>query len=145
MKLTKVALLTAAGMNFFLALFHFAFFAFTPGAMEFFETPDSLRSAGLPKLVLVSVVFGALFALFAVYALSGARIGPRLPLLRTGLVAIAAVFLLRGILIFQELRLSAIRPGIIIPPQEFAFSAIAFFIGLLYAAGLKGQWSASPK
>lgn len=141
MRIVRVALLWAAGLNFGLALLHLMLFVLPQSALEFLEAPAWVRAAGMPKLLLTSLIFGALFAMFGWYALSAARVGPRLPLLRTAVVLICAMYLLRGLLVIQELRLSSTRPGVIVPPQEFLFSAVAFLIGLLYAAGLRGQWS----
>jgi hypothetical protein len=141
MRIARVALLCAAGLNFALALLHLLLFAFPQSVLEFLEAPAWLRSAGMPTLLLTSTVSGALFGSFAWYALSAAKIGPRLPLLRTMLALICSMYLLRGLLVMQELRLSSTRPGVIIPPQEFLFSVVAFVIGMLYAAGLRGQWN----
>lgn len=140
MRVARVTLLWAAGLNFGLSLLHLLLFVLPQSALEFLEAPAWVRSADMPKLLLTSSIFGALFAVFGWYALSAASIGPRLPLLRTGVILIGAMYLLRGLLVIQELRLSAARPEVIVPPQEFLFSAVAFVIGLLYAVGLRGQW-----
>lgn len=141
MRIGTIALLVAGALNCGLSLLHLLLFVLPQTALQFLLAPDWVRWSSPPRMVFISITFCALFALFAWYAFSGARIGPRLPLLRTALIFLACLYLLRGIVLLQELRLSAIRPTVIVPPQEFFFSAVAFLIGVLYAVGLRGQWS----
>ena len=75
---------------------------------------------------------------WAIVALSGAGLTLRLPLLRTGLAAITAIYLLRGLLIVPVV--------IIVPYPEGAFdywsSLIVLVYGLVYAIGLWRAWPA---
>ena len=74
--------------------------------------------------------------LWALYALSGAGIIRRLPLLRTALCVISAIFLLRG------LAFVAIMP--LFPENSVLFwlvsSTICLFIGALFALGTVKAW-----
>lgn len=71
-------------------------------------------------------------------ALSGAGLILRLPLLRTGLAAIGAIYLARGLLIVPVI--------MYVPYPEGAFdywsSAIVLVYGLVYAIGLWRAWPA---
>jgi len=98
----------------------------------------SLAGRGWPAAL--TLLFAAGFAMLGLYALSGAgRVRP-LPLLRTGLVAAATVYLLRGLLLVPGLvALAAGRPGH--PPRALLFSAVALAIGICPAAGLVTGWS----
>lgn len=70
------------------------------------------------------------------YAWSGAGLVRRLPLLRSALLAIAAIFLLRGVgFVF----LQPYFPGNS-AAFWFASSAICVALGLLYAVGLRQEW-----
>ncbi|WP_197417085.1 MULTISPECIES: hypothetical protein [unclassified Sphingomonas] len=77
-----------------------------------------------------------ILAIWAAYAFSGAGMIARLPLLRTGLVVISAIYLLRGLLII---------PILIHPPARTAFniwsSVIVLGYGLVYALGTWRAWA----
>ncbi|MEO0882214.1 MAG: hypothetical protein AAFY34_05735 [Pseudomonadota bacterium] len=87
--------------------------------------------APMTTLIIATVIFG-----WAIYAWSALQILPRMPLLRTGLIAIAAVLILRGLMllpalfiVFEDLR-----------PFDYWSSVICFGLGLLYALGLRANW-----
>ena len=86
--------------------------------------------AALPYVVTVIVAAG--FLVFGLYGLSGAGVVRRLPLLRTVLVSIAAVYVLRGTLLGG---IGAVAAG---DAAQTAFAAIALAIGLCYAYGALG-------
>ena len=94
------------------------------------------RGSAIPALVTAAI---ALILLgWALYAFSGAGLIRRLPLLRTALVAIAAIYLLRGL---------ALLPLLVLRPQaadRFAIvsSTIVLAYGLAYAIG---TWQAWPR
>ncbi len=48
---------------------------------------------------LITLAITAVLLMWAAYAFSGAGTLPRLPLLRTGLVTITAIYLLRGLIL----------------------------------------------
>ena len=83
--------------------------------------------AALPYVVTLIVAAG--FFIFGLYGLSGAGVMRRLPLLRTALVSIAAVYVLRGTLLGG---FGAVAAG---DAAQTAFAAVALAIGLSYAAG----------
>lgn len=87
--------------------------------------------AALPYVVTLIVAAG--FFVFGLYGLSGASVVRRLPLLRTALVSIAAVYILRGTLLGG---FGAIAAG---DAAQIAFAAVALAIGLGYAAGALAQ------
>lgn len=83
------------------------------------------QGAALPYVVTLIVAAG--FFVFGLYALSGAGDLRRLPLLRTGLVVIAAVYLYRA-----TWGIGAVVDG---DGAQVAFAAIALLVGLCYACG----------
>jgi len=85
---------------------------------------------------IVTTILVLILMLWALYALSGAGIIRRLPLLRTALCVISAIFLLRG------LAFVAIMP--LFPENSVLFwlvsSTICLFIGALFALGTVKAW-----
>ena len=91
-----------------------------------------LRPA-LITLAIAAVLFG-----WAAYAFSGAGLVRRLPLLRTGLVAIGAVYLARaGFLPLQLL----IQPDLVAPFLVWSSVIVALY-GAAYAIGTWLAWPA---
>ena len=85
---------------------------------------------------LITLAISAVLLIWAAYAFSGADALPRLPLLRTGLVTITAIYLIRA-LIFVPLHLWR-------PQHSDAFaiwsSAIVLLDGTVYAIGTVKAW-----
>jgi hypothetical protein len=85
---------------------------------------------------LLTAGIATVLAIWAAYALSAAGHLVRLPLLRTGLIVIAAIYLARGLLI--------IPVALYVPYPEGAFdywsSAIVPGYGVVYATGLRRAW-----
>jgi len=90
----------------------------------------------MPVVVTMGIV--ALLTTWAAYAFSGAGLIIKLPLLRTGLVVISAIYLLRGMVLFFP---SAFQR----PDLSEAFlvwsSAIVLVFGLVYAIGTWRAWN----
>ena len=86
----------------------------------------------------VTLLIAAVLAAWAAYAFSGAQLIPRLPLLRPALVAIAAVYLLRGLVIVPML---AFCPAMVTPFWLWS-SAIVLVYGMVYAVGTSRAWPA---
>jgi len=87
-----------------------------------------------PTVAATAIAF--ILSLWALYALSGARIIPRLPLLRTVLCVITAVYLVRGVA-FQ-----ALVPRFPGNSQTFwiVSSAICLGFGVVHFLGLRQAW-----
>jgi hypothetical protein len=88
---------------------------------------------------LITLVIAAILAGWAAYALSGAGLLPALPYVRSVLVVITAIYLLRGV---AGLLLSVVAPGY----NGVAFwvwsSVICLLFGAVHAAGLVKAWPA---
>ncbi|HVR95298.1 MAG TPA: hypothetical protein VMW27_01695 [Thermoanaerobaculia bacterium] len=89
---------------------------------------------------LLTAIVTLFFALFAFYGLAGAQVAPRPPLLRTGLIAIGAIYTLRGLLLAPQLA-AYMSNAPLLAPKDLVFSAVSLVIGLLY---LLGTWQAWP-
>ncbi len=85
----------------------------------------------------VTSVIVVVLSLWSLYALSGARVIFRLPLLRLGLCVISLVYLIRGIAFV------GIMP--MFPENSLTFwlvsSGICLGVGMLYAVGTFQSWS----
>lgn len=89
----------------------------------------------------VTLLIAGVLAVWAAYAFSGAGLLPRLPLLRTALIAITTVYLLRGLVIVP---MAALRPDLLSPFALWS-SAIVLAYGIVYAIGLWSTWGTLSK
>ena len=94
------------------------------------------RGSWTPALLTLSIA--SILVIWAAYAFSGVGLISRLPLLRTGLVVISAIYLARGLFVFSPATFG--RPDLS-PQFIFWSSAIVLAIGLCYAVG---TWTAWP-
>lgn len=85
---------------------------------------------------LITLGIAAVLAIWAAYAFAGAGLIPRLPLLRTGLVVISAIYLLRGLALIPAL---AINGGDVMPFILWS-SLIVLVYGVAYAVGTWVAW-----
>jgi hypothetical protein len=87
----------------------------------------------MPAIMTSGIAF--ILAIWAAYAFSGAGLIRRLPLIRTALVIISGIYLLRGLLII---------PIVIEPEMRSSFniwsSLIVLVFGLNYAIGTRLAW-----
>ena len=91
---------------------------------------------GLAKPHLITLGIAAVLLGWAAYALSGAGVIGRMPLLRTGLVAISIVCIVRGLMVFGPF--TAARDA---PPGFWIWSSlIVLGLGLLHAVGTYLVW-----
>ena len=133
-------LVAAATLSAIAALLHLGCIAFGAPWYRFFgagEQMAQLAIAGSWYPVAVTLAIAAVLGTWSLYALSGAGVVRRLPLLRTALCAITAVYLVRG---------AAVLPLIgQLPGRSPAFwwwsSAICLGIGLVHLIGLRQAWS----
>ena len=120
------------------ALAHLAVIAGGPDWYRFFGAGEGmarLAARGDPKPALITVAIATILAAWATFAFSGAGLIPRLPLLRTALIAISAVYLIRGALV-------------VVPAARFDqtatfwlwSSAIVLALGAVHAAGTWLAW-----
>jgi hypothetical protein len=122
------------------ALLHLGCIVFGGDWYRFFgagEQMAQMAEAGDIYPTIVTLVIVTLLSTWSLYALSGAGVILRLPLLRLGLCVIAAIYLLRGM---AFILLMPVFPGNSITFWGVS-SATCFVFGLLYALGIKQSWS----
>lgn len=135
-------LVTAGFMSLAVALFHVVA-AFVPRLQRSFGAPESLIAAGPLAIGVACFALTALFSIWAAYAFSGAGWLPNMPFLGLALLAIGAVYALRGTLLGPQLLAVAGRwpRDIQTEPQHLVSSAVSLTIGLVYLAGTLVSWS----
>ncbi|MBC7988793.1 MAG: hypothetical protein H7Y19_04325 [Luteimonas sp.] len=122
------------------ALLHLGCIAFGPSWYRFFgagEQMARLAASGSNYPALVTTVIALVLLTWALLAFSGAGLVRKLPLLRTGLVLVTAIYLIRG---------AAVLPLMThVPGRSETFwwwsSAICFTIGLIHFIGLRQVWA----
>ena len=123
----------AAGLSFVMAACQ-ALIAVWPAAAEYVQAPPKLLNDHA-QLFVVGGAAALIPVLFGLYALSGAGVIRRLPLLRTVLVVVGTLFLLRGLfIILTFLEVLGVRQGPVLlagvaTHLVFLSAGIAFFGG----------------
>jgi len=135
----NIPLVVGAGLSAIAALLHVCVIFGGPAWYRFFGAGERFaRAAGqgmwYPALVTLGIAT-VLFA-WAAYALAGAGVIGTLPFLKAALVAITAVYLVRGIA-YGPLVLAQ---GGRITPFVVWSSAICFAYGLVHLLGLVQEW-----
>jgi hypothetical protein len=133
-------LIVGAFLSAVAALLHVGCIVFGAPWYRFFgagEQMAQLAAAGSWRPTMITAGIVAILITWAAYALSGAGVIPRLPLLRTALCVITGVYLLRGLAVLPLARFAAGR--------STAFwwwsSAICSVFGLAHAIGLAQVWA----
>jgi hypothetical protein len=134
--------LIAAGMlSAAAALLHLAIIAGGPDWYRFFgagERMAHMAERGLLEPALIAAGIAAILGIWAAYAFAGAGLIRRLPLMRTALVAITCVYLLRGLVLIPLL---AVQPALVGGFTLWS-SLMVLIYGLAYAIGTWRAWPA---
>ena len=123
------------------SLLHLACIVGGPAWYRFLGAGEGMARAaerGEWRPALITLFIAGVLAVWSAFAFSGAGLLPRLPLLRTALIAITAVYLVRGL---------AILPVALLRRAQFeAFwlwsSGIVLVYGVVHAIGLWKAWPA---
>ncbi len=134
-------LLVLAGISGLLLAVFQVVITFNPAWSLYFGAPKNITD-NHPLLFTTGVIAALFFAIFGLYGLSGAGVIRRLPLLRLGLCAISAIFILRGLVIVPQLLIvTGLRPAMEPLPVRFVVSSfISLTIGVIYLVGTAGWW-----
>ena len=92
-----------------------------------------MAEQGSPATVMPTFFLAAVFAIWAIYAFSGAGLLGRLPALRSGLIVIGVIYILRALALIPEIKM-VMDQGY--PLQFVVFSTISLAAGLLYLIGI---------
>ena len=124
------------------ALIHLAAIVGGPDWYRFFGAGEPIaqaaeRGSWIPAALTLAIA--TVLTLWAAYAFAGAGLLGRLPLLRTGLVIITAIYLARGAMLFFPSTFN--RPDLS-PGFMFWSSLIVLVFGLVYMIGTWRAWPA---
>jgi len=131
-------LVAAAAMSAMAALLHVAVIVGGPAWYRFFgagERIARLAEAGNANPVVVTLAIAAMLAVWGAYAAAGAGLLKPLPFTAAALVAIATVYVLRGLIVIPVMAVPALRT-----PFNVWSSAICLAIGCVHAVGLWQVW-----
>lgn len=134
--------LIAGGLLSTLAgILHLGVIAGGPNWYRFFGAGEGMArmaERGSATPVLITLAIAVILFVWAAYAFAGAGLVRRLPLMRTALVAITVIYLLRGMALFPALAADQE------PSRSFMIwsSLIVLFYGVTYALGTWRAWPA---
>ncbi len=97
---------------------------------------EQLAQQGSNLITIASIVLALIFAIWGIYAFSGAGLITRLPVLRVSLIAIAVIYILRSLFLPTEINM-VVNQGY--PFRFVVFSAVSLVAGLLYLIGFWKQ------
>ena len=122
------------------ALLHLAVIAGGPDWYRLFGAGEAMaraaeRGSWMPGLITLGIAF--ILSVWAAYAFSAAGMIRRLPLIRTALVAISAIYLARGLFVLDPAAFA--RPDL--SPRFMLWSSLIVLVyGLTYAVGTWRAW-----
>ncbi len=132
-------LMVGGVLSLIASLLHFGVIIGGPDWYRFFgagEDMAKMAEKGLWRPAIITTGIALVLAAWAWFAFAGAGLVWQPPLLRTGLVAISAVYLLRGLVLFPML--------VAVPDKVNAFaiwsSLIVLVYGLFYTIGTWKAW-----
>ena len=137
----RLVLVVAATVSFAVALLHIAIILVGPAGYRYFGAPglaDQIERGSVVQPTLLTLGIALVFALWGAYALSGAALIRRLPLVRTALLVIGVIFVARGLLIAPEV--AALIQGALKYPRSLVFSGVSLSTGLCYLFGAARAW-----
>ena len=105
------------------------------------ERMARLAEQGSIRPALVTAVLVLIFAAWAAYAFSGAGMLPRAPFLRTGLILIGLVYVIRGVLLGPQLLWWFEGYRSAVPVRQLVFSLAALVTGVVYLEGTRLAWA----
>lgn len=126
------------------SILHLAVIIGGPDWYRFFgagERMARMAEQGSWTPTVITLGIAAVVAVWSAYAFSGAGLIPRLPLIRTALVLISTVYLLRGLVLIPAL---VVNRGELSPFILWS-SLIVLVYGITYAVGTVLAWSALGK
>ena len=110
--------------------------------MYFGAEPKLVNNYAL--LVTMGEFIAIIFAIFGLYAFSGAGRIQRLPFLRSALMIIGGIFILRGLVVIPQLLIvtNVIHCKACVPVRMIVSSIVSLAIGAIYLTGVVKGWEA---
>jgi hypothetical protein len=141
----RTLLIAGGGLSLAAAALHVAVIFGGPEWYRVFGAGEAMARAaerGAWQPTMITLGIASVLAVWAAYAFSGAGLIARLPLLRTGLVVISAIYLLRALVLPHAL---IFMPEVVTPFLTWS-SLIVLVYGVTYAIGTWLAWpTLAPK
>jgi len=136
----NIWLIAGGWMSLAAAVLHIACIFGGPDWYRFFGAGEPIaraaeRGSWVPPLMTLGIA--TVLAIWAAYAFAGAGLLPRLPLMRTALVAISAIYLARGLVVLHP---SLLNRSDLSASFMLWSSLIVLAIGIVYAIGTWRAW-----
>ena len=136
----NILLVVAGALSAIAALAHIGCIYFGASWYRFFGAGEQMaimaeQGSLRPTIITSGIVL--VLSIWSLYAFSAAGLIGKLPLIRTALIIITAIYLLRGVAGFLFISTPLGRS----PEFWFWSSAICLSLGLLHLIGLKQQWA----
>ncbi|UTW58013.1 hypothetical protein KFE96_14455 [Kordiimonas sp. SCSIO 12603] len=133
-------LLIAAALNFSAAFTHLLIIYFGAPWYRFFgagEQMAKLAEEGSNYPTFITLFIAGVLSAFGLYALAGAGVNIKLPLVKYALAGITAIFLLRALALIPVFRPEEQLPS----PAFWTWSSLIVLVfGLIHLIGLKQTW-----
>ncbi|PHQ73570.1 MAG: hypothetical protein COB74_07820 [Shewanella sp.] len=136
----NILLVVAGALSALAALAHIGCIYFGASWYRFFGAGEQMAimaEQGSLRPTIITSVIVLVLSIWSLYAFSAAGLIGKLPLIRTALIIITAIYLLRGVAGFFFISNPLGRS----PEFWFWSSAICLSLGLLHLIGLKQQWA----
>jgi hypothetical protein len=117
------------------ALFQLSAIFWPTELVAYFGGPKNMQSTNLFGYAALCILVGIMAATAGLYAISGAGKIRRLPLLRTVLIFVTVIYLLRGLAFISDIIMIRENPDKDLT-HFFIFSLIALCIGMIHLTGL---------
>jgi hypothetical protein len=137
--MSSLWLILAGAFSAIAAALHLAIIVGGPQWYRFFGAGEGMARAAERRSwrpAVITLAIAAVLLVWAAYGFAGAGLIPRLPLMRTALAAISAVYLLRGLLVVPMLVLRRPRPTAF----WIVSSLVVLAVGVTYAIGTVTAW-----
>lgn len=138
--MTNIWLAVGGTLSTLAALLHLGCIIGGPSWYRFFgagERMARMAERGSIQPVIITLGISLMLAVWAAYAFSGAGLIARLPLLRTGLVVICAIYLARAAALPLMLRH---WPGGVSATFLWVSSAVVLVFGIVHLVGIVTGW-----
>ena len=133
-------LVTGGVLSALASVLHIAVIIGGPEWYRFFGAGEAMARAaerGSVAPAVITFMIATILAIWALYAFSGAGLVRRLPLLKTALVLISGIYLLRAFLLIPSLMF---KPELVDPFALWS-SLVVLVYGGAYAVGTWQEWS----
>jgi len=124
--------------SFMISILHIAIIFGGAPAYRYFRAGEKMAQMALSGSVLPALLtffIAAIFAIWGLYALSGAGVIRTLPLVRLGLFVIASIYTLRGIVFIPQI-INIFNMAKPVLSQDIIFSVAALIVGIVHWIGI---------